>query len=171
MDYIKKCASIIQKICSAHPDPGKKMVQKLMYLIERKGVEVGLNYKIHFFGPYSEKLDNALHFLESEDMVEIDADHGMTHVIKFCGTDEELDNALTATEQDIVDDVLSVFGKKTALELEALTTLDYAATALLRSAADDKKIIEQVKQIKGSKFSESELNKELGILKKYQYLN
>ena len=38
MDYIKKCASIIQKICSAHPDPGKKMVQKLMYLIERKAL-------------------------------------------------------------------------------------------------------------------------------------
>lgn len=48
--------------------------------------------------------------------------------------------------------------------------MDYAATALLRSAADDKKIIEQVKQIKGSKFSESELNKELGILKNINIL-
>lgn len=171
MDYIKKCASIIQKICSVHPDPGKKMVQKLMYLIERKGVEVGLNYKIHFFGPYSEKLDNALHFLESEDMIEIDADHGMTHVIKFCGTDEELENALTAEEQDTVDNVLAVFGKKTALELEAMTTLDYAATTLLKSVADDKKIIEQVKQIKGSKFSDRDLKKGLCVLKEYQYIN
>lgn len=44
------------KICSAHPDPGKKMVQKLMYLIERKGVEVGLNYKIHFLGLIAKNL-------------------------------------------------------------------------------------------------------------------
>lgn len=171
MDYIRKYASIIQKICSVHPDPGKKMVQKLMYLIERKGVEVGLNYKIHFFGPYSEKLDDALRFLESEDMIEIDANHGMTHIIKFCGIGEELDDALTAEEQDTVNEVLSVFGKKTALELEALTTLDYAATALLKSAADDEKIIAQVKQIKGSKFSDRQLNQELGVLKEHQYLN
>ena len=34
-------------------------------------------------------------------MIEIDADHGMTHVIKFCGTDEELDNALTVRNKTL----------------------------------------------------------------------
>ena len=171
MDYFKKYASIIKQICSVHPEPGKKLVQKLMYLIERRGVDVGLNYKIHFFGPYSEKLDNALHFLESDDVIEIDAGRGMTHVIKFCGTDEEIADALTPAEQEQISFVLKNFGAKSPLELEALTTLDYAANNLMKNDISDEKIVKQVKEIKGTKFTEEVLYKELQILKKYDYLH
>ena len=50
-NYIK-CEEILHYICQ-NQAPGKKMVQKLIYLIERKGVDLGLNYSIHFYRPYS----------------------------------------------------------------------------------------------------------------------
>ena len=59
MNYFDKSAIIINQICEKI-EPGKKMLQKLMYLIERKGVTLELNYSIHYFGPYSSKLDKNL---------------------------------------------------------------------------------------------------------------
>ena len=57
------------------------------------------------------------------------------------------------------------------LELEALTTLDYAANNLMKNDISDEKIVKQVKEIKGTKFTEEVLYKELQILKKYDYLH
>jgi hypothetical protein len=72
---------IIKAICEK-TEVGKKMLQKLLYLIERKGVGLDLNYSIHFFGPYSAKLDELIHLFESEDIIEIDTS-GTTHKINI----------------------------------------------------------------------------------------
>ena len=50
MVNLEQCAIIIRQICDA-TEPGKKMVQKLFYLMERKGLQLNLAYSIHFFGP------------------------------------------------------------------------------------------------------------------------
>lgn len=47
MKNYAKCEEILHYICQ-NQEPGKKMVQKLMYLMERKGIDLGLNYSIHF---------------------------------------------------------------------------------------------------------------------------
>ena len=143
------------------------MVQKLFYLMERKGLQLNLSYSIHFFGPYSAKLDATLHTLESFGAIEIDTS-GMTHVIKEGKSPTE--NCLDPTDADIVNFVLDNFLGKTALELEALTTLDYAATVILKNKHSDKDIIEQVTKIKGSKFSSDYLVRELAVLKTTGYI-
>ena len=48
MVNLEQCAIIIRQICDA-TEPGKKMVQKLFYLMERKGLQLNLAYSIHFF--------------------------------------------------------------------------------------------------------------------------
>lgn len=47
MVNLEQCAIIIRQICDA-TEPGKKMVQKLFYLMERKGLQLNLAYSIHF---------------------------------------------------------------------------------------------------------------------------
>lgn len=162
MNSLDKCAIIIEQICG-RIEPGKKMIQKLLYLIERKGVQLGLNYSIHFFGPYSSRLDDALHILENYGFIEIDTS-SMTHVIKSGNVRPE--GTLLEEEQRIVDEIIQTFASKTALELEAITTLDYAATTILNSEASDDDIVEQVLRIKGGKFTREYLKRELDILQK-----
>ena len=96
---VDKNAIIIGQICK-DLEPGKKMLQKLMYLISRKGVDLGLNYSIHFFGPYSSKLDNAMHILESYDKLSIDT-NGTTHIIRLGNS--PIDGELDADDQNKVN--------------------------------------------------------------------
>ncbi|MGI6383230.1 MAG: type II toxin-antitoxin system antitoxin SocA domain-containing protein [Tissierellaceae bacterium] len=168
MGYIDRYAIIIDKICD-RTILGKKMLQKLMYLMERKGVDLNLNYSIHFYGPYSSKLDNAIQVLSSRDIINIDTS-GMMHQIHIRDL-SEVDNDLEEIEIQRVDFILDHFSSKTANELEALTTLDFVAKEVLKSSGRDEDIIEEVKKIKGSKYTTEYLQKELRILKDFGFLN
>lgn len=169
-----KYITIIKRICEK-TEVGKKMLQKLLYLIERKGVGLNLNYSIHFFGPYSSKLDELIHLLESEDIIEIDTG-GVTHKInmskhipeEYKETVEHYE--LSSADEAKVNFVLNTFIKKSAFELEAITTLDYVATFMLGEVHSDFQIIEEVKKIKGSKFKDDYLKQQLEILKKCGYV-
>jgi len=170
MNNLRSYAEALESICE-NRILGKKAVQKLMYLIERKGVEFKLDYKIHFFGPYSSKLDNILHVLESDEIIHINTT-GRTHTVSVidvskCGGEE-----LSSEEKDTVEYVISRFGDKTAIELEGIATLDYVACNLAGSdRKSDNDIVDGVKRIKGTKFSDSQLYQYLEIMKEYQYLS
>lgn len=166
MNYFDKSAIIIDQICKKTV-PGKKMLQKLMYLIERKGVSLELNYSIHYFGPYSSKLDNIIHTLESYDQLTIDTS-GTTHCIRR--GDAPIEGSLNSHDQEKVDYVLERFLSKSAHELEALTTVDYVANTLLKRRGTDVEIIEKVQEIKGSKFTYTFLCEELTRLKQLKYI-
>ena len=165
MNSFEQNSIIIGQICN-EIEPGKKMLQKLMYLIDRRGINLGLNYSIHFFGPYSSKLDDTIHILESYDKLEIDTS-GTTHIIRKGSV--PIDGQLDRNEQDIVTFVLTQFSKKTAFELEAITTIDYVANKMLKESSENE-IISKVKRIKGSKFSEDRLKESFQILKKLHYI-
>lgn len=169
MNKLEKYTEITKKICDTGIHPGKKMVQKLMYLIERKDVELDLDYSIHFFGPYSSRLDEALHILQMKGILDIDTS-GMTHIIHVNDPDD-IPNTLEKKECAMVDFVLDKFASKTAAELEAITTLDYVATQLLKNKGTQEEIIQGVIKIKGKKFSEDYLTREIRILKEFEYIS
>ena len=166
MTCFEKNSIIIRQICDKI-EPGKKMLQKLMYLISRKGVKLELNYSIHYFGPYSSKLDGTLHTLESFDKLSINTS-GITHTIHL--GDSPIEGTLNGKEQESVDFVLKNFLRRSAHELEAITTIDYVATTILKNQAKDEEIIEKVQQIKGTKFSKEYLQDCLQTLKRLDYI-
>lgn len=166
MNMLKKYAFLIGDICKDH-QTGKKKLQKLMYLIERKGVQLDLRYSIHFFGPYSSKLDHIIHILENEDWLDIDTS-GQTHRIIM---KKEENGQLSKEDNILVDEVREAFYDKSPMELEALTTIDYVATTLLHGTATRDDVIKQVKIIKGKKFSSQELEKEYDVLIEQGYLS
>ena len=159
-------AIIIAQICS-EIEPGKKMLQKLVYLIGRKGINLGLNYSIHYFGPYSSKLDTTMHTLESYDKLKIDTT-GNTHIIRL--GEVPIEGVLDSNTQVAVDFVMNNFSRKTAHELEAITTLDYVANNILDSSAQDEDIVNKVIQIKGNKFSPDYLMGCLDELKQLKFI-
>lgn len=169
MDKLGIYAETLKKICE-NGNQGKKAVQKLMYLIERKGVEVDLDYSIHFFGPYSAKLDDILHRLESDEIIDIDTT-GRTHKVRIMDSSRYKENELSFKEMQIVEYVIKEFGNKSAFELEGIATLDYIACKLLEeNRTSDNDIINGVKRIKGTKFSDQQLAQYLRMLKEHQYL-
>lgn len=166
---LKSYAAAIELICK-NRKVGKKAIQKLMYLMERKGVEFDLDYKIHFFGPYSVKLDYILHVLESREVIDIDTS-GRTHTVSVIDSTECEGEGLSSNGKKVVEDVLNNFGDKSPLELEGIATLDYVACNMTDSdKKSDADIINSVKRIKGTKFSEPQLYQYLEILKEHEYL-
>lgn len=166
MTTFEKNAVIIRQICKKI-EPGKKMMQKLMYLVDRRGVDLNLNYTIHFYGPYSAKLEDEILCLNSLDKLEINTS-GRTHLIHLgsCPIEGELEK----NDQEQVDFVLEHFASRSALELEAITTLDYVAFSMLKGHGKDDEVVSRVKKIKGSKFEEQYLWQELRILKQFNYV-
>ena len=84
MENIRVYAQLFDMLCNCFDGAklGKKAAQKMFYFFERKGIDLNLRYGIHYYGPYSAKLDNTLHILESEDFIEINTSSS-THVISM----------------------------------------------------------------------------------------
>jgi uncharacterized protein YwgA len=172
MASAKQLLDVISKLNVNCGAPGKKMAQKIFYLIERSGVELNLEYKIHFYGPYSSNLDYALHSLQAQALIEINTS-AYTHTICPINTSETIDGD-GFSEDDLrrVDFVINTFGHRTPLELEVLTTTDFVANKLKnQGVANDTNILQGVKKIKGTKFSDDEITQSIKALKKYRYIN
>lgn len=132
---------------------GKKAAQKLFYFFEREGISLNLRYGIHYYGPYSEKLDNIMYYLESENVIKID-DSGRTHVISI-GNAPIPDNSLSDDDKKCAIQVIEQFAHRSPRELEALATMDYVANNLVCEPVSKEKIINKFKNIKGTKFNET----------------
>lgn len=154
---------IINDICK-QCSPGKKQLQKLMYLMERYGIDLNLNYSIHFYGPYSSRLDYALHAYESMGLISITIS-GSTHLISMqADRREDIDGKLNENDLRIEQEVMRNYKHYSAQDLEALTTIDYVAHSMFKDCKEKDEVLKMVKFIKGDKFSDSELNQKYDIL-------
>lgn len=165
-EYAKLLEILSQKFEGA--DFGKKVTQKMFYFFCRKGMPLNLRYGIHYYGPYSSKLDTILHILESYDYININTS-GRTHIISL-GSHKVDDTALDTCETRIAEQVISEFAHKSPYELEALATMDYVANSILPGGSSDEKIIEKFTEIKGSKFSPEMIQATIQELRALQYI-
>ncbi|MDR1688917.1 MAG: hypothetical protein LBS21_09960 [Clostridiales bacterium] len=140
---------------------GKKVLQKICYLIERSGMDMDLDYRIHFYGPYSPTLNSTLFRLESDGFINIDSS-GTVHHITFTGKEISLKPSLK--ENKLINYIIGKFGAKSAMELEVLTTTDFVAETILKNPADNE-IVDKVLEIKGRKFTEEQIKESIVILK------
>ena len=135
--------------------PGKKALQKVVFLIQQKGVDLGYDYGLHFYGPYSAALDERTRFLSADGVV-LFRYAGYHHLIglntdKYVVEPEELSSG----ELALVDEVIRRFQGRSASELELLTTAIYVYDHLVDRSKSE--IIAGVQKIKGTKYSEEEI--------------
>ena len=140
-----------------------------MYLIERKGVSMNLRYSIHFYGPYSEELDNAIRLLAANDVINIDTSE-RTHKISILDS-SSIDYDLMEEEINTINFILDNFSDKTPNELEALTTLDFVAKEIIENNGSHEDIINEVLKIKGTKFTTYFLKEQLELLKECGFIS
>jgi len=157
--------------------PGKTALQKIVYLIERNGVNLDFDYSIYYYGPYSSLLDYSIQSLELEGAIELEQD-GFTQ--RIYNTDigkgliaENGFSGFSQIELEKINFVLDNFANFSARQLELSTTTDYVAVEIKERHGnfDDDLIINGVKNIKGSKFSDTEIANAIKDLKKHGYFN
>lgn len=139
--------------------PGKKILQKLVFLIEEKGIDLKYEYGLHFYGPYSGSLDAATTFLSADGVIRFDYS-GYAHEMsinhqKF----DVLPVGLSRDQEAEIDNLIAHFKDRSASDLELLTTAIY-----VYNHSDDKtaeSIIKGVQKVKGSKYSPADIHKAL----------
>jgi len=140
--------------------PCKKVIQKMVYLIQEAGTNLGYDYSIHFYGPYSSDLDAEMRYLCSVGALAMD----MTEYGHHISVDSSQNtDALTP---DVLK-LISAFSVKTPSELELITTALYVQREL--AGASSESIVAGVTKIKGSKFPNVQINDAIDELRIQSY--
>jgi uncharacterized protein YwgA len=162
---INNIAYVIQEITSiVGQAPVKKMLQKMVYLLEVKGVNLNCNYILHFYGPYCAMLDHETMNLDSEGVICFDYSghgHKMTITPRFS---ESIQTDLTEQQIVTMKEVIHRYKDKKPFELELLTTAIYVHKHTHANTSSE--VIKNVKMIKGEKYSDDEI---LWALKEFPY--
>ena len=156
----KAIVYIIDKITEINGVPCKKTLQKIVYLIEEKKIDLGCNYGIHFYGPYSADLDYAVRNLFDEGVLKIDYTP-MSHSISVLDC-----SAVGNYSNDTIDNIINSFGKDSPSDLELVATALYVYNSL----KDREKIKAGVKKLKGTKYSDSQIEEAITKLEDNNYI-
>ena len=151
--------SIIGKISNKNGSPCKKTLQKIVYLIQAKNVDLGCDYGIHFYGPYSSDLDFAVRELCDEGILNIEytlSEH------KISVSNESF---ISEFNNPIINQVIDEFAQDSPSELELLATALY----VYLKVRDVDKIHAGVVKIKGDKYSNQRINSAIHRLKTQGY--
>lgn len=153
---ISNVAYIINEISSitGHP-PVKKTLQKTVFLLEEKGIDLGFDYILHFYGPYCAELDHETSKLSADGIVNFDYGkygHKMSISPDYLPT---VETNLSADASHLVREVIERYRERTPSDLELLTTAIYAYKHTEAKTRED--VAEKVKTIKGEKYNDQEI--------------
>lgn len=125
--------AFIQEIVERHAGIGKTKLQKISYFLQ-EAVEVPLKYRfrMHYFGPYSDDLDNALSLSRALGYVKIapDPDGFGYHITPGEVTEDrwfqDYDMAEdTGADVKTVEQVIDILGKLKVHELELYASIHF----------------------------------------------
>ncbi|MCL1883664.1 MAG: Panacea domain-containing protein [Defluviitaleaceae bacterium] len=135
-------------------NPGKKALQKLVFLMVEKGIPLNYEFGIHFYGPYCDSLSMEINSLRAYDVVNI-VESGYSHKINVNDSIEILPSGLTDEHIQAVDDVIIKFKNMSPSDLELLTTAIYAYNHLEDKSKES--VTAGVKKIKGEKYPDDKI--------------
>ena len=138
----------------------KKKLQKLVYLVENKGVDLGCDYILHFYGPYSADLDYAVRDLCADGIVNIEYTPS-AHKLSLSSTSEKCDY-----NNETITTVVEEFKKDSPSDLELIATALY----VFNVRKDKAKIEEGVRKIKGDKYNTAQINNAINRLTETGYM-
>ena len=157
---------IIERICAiTEKNPCKKELQKIAFLIEASGLDLGYSHGLHFYGPYSSILDSCTMTLYAEGVVKIHYS-GYSHLLSVDNEKFLENNNMTEEHRTQIDEIIDRFKDYSPSDLELLTTAIYAYDHLENKSMES--VIAGVKKIKGAKYSDSKIRGELENLRYFE---
>ncbi len=158
---INNVAYIINEIASiTGHSPVKKALQKTVFLLETKGVNLDFDYILHFYGPYCAELDHETTKLSADGIVNFEYTkygHKMSVAPEYLAS---LETNLSEDSLRLAHEVITRYKDCSASDLELLTTAIYAYRHT--DAKTEKDVVEKVKIIKGEKYNDQEIQCALG---------
>ena len=138
---------------------GRKRLQKLLYFLqEAEGQPLGLDYRMHYYGPYSPTLDARIQLLAARGLVEetTPAD-GVSKFSLSAGAEAQLGRTPPSLHESI-DRVLEHFGRLTPNAIELLATVHFLAQGR-REVGDELegKLVDEVNAWKRPKYSRGQI--------------
>lgn len=148
---------------------GKKSIQKLVYFLQKFGVDLNYRYKMYHYGPYCSELSNDLDIMDMMDTVNIEdssTTYGYSITLGESGKEQASDiEQLLYSDREHFDKLLSVFGECSAKELELYATMHLVERILRKREQDwsQESVTREVKILK-PKYPDND------IKKAYKYL-
>lgn len=138
---------------------GKKAFQKLIYLSKAVGVPVDGNYKMYYYGPYSEQVADALEHCVCSNILAKDESSYNYYAGKKQKEFLEKNKSDLDKIKERLDFVIEEFGDCDPMELEILSTTHFIFNNMkyLYNTTEKSKIIDEVTRIKYPKFNISEI--------------
>lgn len=140
--------AVIRHIVDKLKDVGKIRIQKLVYFLQWIfNVPLGYDYKMHYYGPYSDELNDDLIFMQLNKHVEVDVDptgygyHVMPGSEKVATMDEVMKKY-----SHLMEKCLEAFKDFSPNKLEILSTLHFVKH--IAGVADKDKVIEKTAMLK-----------------------
>lgn len=127
-------AGIIAKMVELNDGvEGKKVMQKLVYFLQERGVPLGFKYQLYFYGPYSHELAYAVSDFESFGILVAQPAANNAATYQSGPTADIFINAnadLVSKFQPTVEKVLHKLGQKSSSELELMATIHFIDKAM-----------------------------------------
>lgn len=151
-ELLKKRIAFIRRIVGQQQDTGKTKIQKITYFLQEAiGVSLMYPFRMHYYGPYSDDLDDVLSLTQSLGYIEIRPDpDGFGYHVTSC----EPEQSSSFGEYDIseeedaeqVDSAIDVLGGLETYELELYATIHYVGGSSSRRSRDETlKIVRKLK--------------------------
>ena len=148
--------AFIERVVHNSGDIGKTKIQKILYFLqESMGVPLKYRFRIHYFGPYSDEIDDALSFAKSLGRIDIQPDSGgfgyhVTPAVtdtneSWQGYDLSEDSEVDISAGDI-DKTIEVFREIDTPQIELYATIHFIGGP--KSKLSKNQTIETVKRIK-----------------------
>lgn len=160
---------VLSGIAQRRPDIGKTAMMKCTYFLQEiERVPLNYNFEIYTYGPYSSEVMEEIDFARQNGLLDIkwavypNGMHGYAI--------SALDKGTTPYDKQI-DSVVSVFGSKTAKELELLSTILFVQRAYGKNKWEKNKssICASVKEIK-PRFSIEEIGAGYEFMRGHNYI-
>lgn len=155
-----KLVYMVDGLEGVSPQVGKTVVQKMMFLLDKKGV-VNYDYSLYHYGPYSPAVESDLNYAEFLDGVEIHWIHNEGYFITPGSSAASLEDSLSVEEKGAIDGVVKNFGQMRALDLSLLATALYFWD---RFEGDTDGLTMAVKSVK-PQYSEGDIREKIRLLK------
>lgn len=149
--------------------PGKKELQKTVYLLQKKGLSSDYSYRFYFYGPYSDSLDEDIQRLTIKGSLKIREDEN-THRIEL--TERALkslnEEGCVALVQDTIRDLSDI----PPVHLELMTTIIFLQDKhMVSENPSETEVIKKVHEVKNDKYPDDEIRRFYQLLKEKKYIH
>lgn len=149
------------------PIKSKKAFQKIFYFLTEMGIPTNLKYSLYHYGPYSSDLESKSKELDTLDVICIEKLSKMYIISQGNFTEEKANSKELEKFTRDVDSIINKLPLDSPLKLELYSTTHYVNSVIKKIYSENSisAVVEEVKNIKQDKFTESE------IIEAYNYLS